>query len=115
MSDEAHIELHTSTVQFLTSTNLTQIMNKEHEGCQPRYAANLANTMTTSSPAGPRMLKSDWSSGARIAVKKAQLPSSAEAKVRCPGCWANAGANQKLNKSADRADAANRPKLFFSR
>ncbi len=64
--------------------------------------------------AAPRMFKGDWSSLACMAVKRALLASSAEAKVRCPGCWANAGANEPPKESAKRADPPNRTNLLHS-
>src|SRR6266404_6750111 len=68
----------------------------------------------TSFPAGPRMLKGASSSGACMAAKKARAASSAEAKVRCSGCWANIGADEHPNESANRTDTANRTKPLHS-
>src|SRR6266850_3302296 len=68
----------------------------------------------TSFPAGPRMLKQDSWSCPCIAANKALAASSAEAKVRCPGCWANVGANEHPKESANRATTASRTKHFHS-
>src|SRR5260370_934694 len=65
-------------------------------------------------PAGPRMLNGACSSCACIASKRARLASSAKAKVRWPGSWANIGADEQPKKSTNIAETANRTKLLHS-
>src|SRR3979411_1342042 len=69
---------------------------------------------STSFPAGPRMRNGACSSCDSIAAKNSLPASSADVKVRCPGCCPNIGADKQPKESAKAADTANRMNLLSS-